>query len=212
LHLGGIRFLRARIQAGFLALFIQRGALGFRELGFREGFRGFHLAVRNHLQVLHQRFVFLRLLRGTHRGFRILDRDGGPVREIRIGLQLGKFDAGVNGSRRLGRRSRATGKERRGDGGRNQGPAFAAAELERDFLDHLLSPLLRFISSTRMLVLRFMSSFTAVAFALAVLAEASSASARDSSASCAATTIRFSVTATSAEASLVRAAPISAAA
>src|SRR4051812_38025996 len=154
--------------------------------------------------------VLLRHLRSLHCLVGVFHGNCRPIRELGIRLKLNELVASVHRAGGWLGSSRATCEQCRCDGHSNCRSAGDSAGVGSR--DHFVPPVLRFISSTRTPVLRFMSSFTAMAFAFAVFAEASSASARASSANWPATIIRSSVTAAFAEASLVRAAPSSAAA
>src|SRR6202030_3846603 len=118
-------------------------------------------------------------------------------------LQLCQLAAHFSSAVRF-QRCRRTGRKQHGRHGHgNERPAQVHAAMV--YRVHGLSPELRCISSTNVSVLRVISSFTALALTAAVFAEASSASARDSSANRSARIILCSLTAVSAEASLVRA-------
>src|SRR3984893_10481663 len=203
LTLGGVGFARAGIETGTFALRAERDTLIFCEAGLslRSGRLDFPIGQVD--PVRRQLRVGLRLLGGAHGGVRLFDRQRRAAPQVRIGLQLRQLAAHFSGAVRF-QRCRRTGRKQHGRHSRgNQRPAQVHAAVV--YRVHGLSPELRCNSSTNVSVLRVISWFTALALTSAVFAEASSASARDSSANRSAMIIRCSLTAVSADASLVRA-------
>src|ERR1700730_4009170 len=207
LTLGGVGFARAGIETGTFALRAERGTLIFCEAGLSLRSRRLDLPIGQVDPVRRQLRVGLRMLGGARGGVRLFEREWRAAPQVRIGLQLRQLAAHFSGAVRFERCRRTSRKQHGRDGRGNQGPAQVHAAIV--YRVHGLSPELRCISSTNVSVLRVISWFTALALTSAVFAEASSASARDSSANRSAMIIRCSLTAVSADASLVRASPSS---
>src|SRR5580700_4139151 len=199
----GVRFARSRVKTLTLALRAESGALILSEAGLSLCSGDVDLPIGQIDSVRCQLLIVLRLFSDAHGTVRLFHRQRRAAPQVRIGLQLRELIARLRGAVRLDRCRRAGGEQHGSHGGCDQRPAEHHASMVDS--GHGLSPELRCISSTRVPLLRFISSFTAVALTSAVLAEASSASTRDSLARRSANIIRCSETALSADASLVRA-------
>jgi len=159
LTLGGVSLPRTRIETGLLPLLAERGALVLCKAGFSERSGGLDFPIGHVDPVGRQLRVLFWSLCGAHRDVSLFDRHRRATREVRISLQLRQFAACFRSAWGFEGRAR-TGREQRGRQGRND-----QRLAEMDGLDgiHCLSPELRCISSIRVLVLRFISVFTALA-------------------------------------------------
>src|SRR3569833_1354245 len=203
LTLGDIHLMRPRIQTSLLPLLVQCRPLIFRKRCFRQRLGRVDFPIGYENEMPRQGRVDLRLFGRSNSRLGVLHRDRSAIRQLGVGLKLYQLVAYRGGAFWLSGERRAGGEERRGHGYSEEGLTESVGMTNV----HFCSPELRCISSSRVPVLCFMSAFTALALDWEVLAAASSASARDSSAYCAARSIFLSVTAVSAEASLVRASP-----
>src|SRR5580700_5258998 len=188
----GVRFARSRVKTLTLALRAESGALILSEAGLSLCSGDVDLPIGQIDSVRCQLLIVLRLFGDAHGTVRLFHRQRRAAPQVRIGLQLRELIARLRGAVRLDRCRRAGGEQHGSHGGCDQRPAEHHASMVDS--GHGLSPELRCISS-----------ITAVALTSAVLAEASSASTRDSLASRSAIGILCSETAVSADASLVRA-------